>query len=87
MHNGFCGTKPNAYDVRMDFAVDELQPPMLAGPQNGGLGVEAPADADLRGYLARLNGVLVASSEDEPDIASVSANGGNGRQTKSAPSR
>ncbi len=75
------------YDVRMDFALDELQPPMLARPEDGGLGVEAPADADLRGYLARLKGVLVASSEDEPDIASVSAKGGDGRQTNSAPSR
>lgn len=39
------------YDIRMDFTVDELRPPMMASPEEGGLGVEAPADADLRGYL------------------------------------
>ncbi len=42
------------YDVRMDFTVDELKPPMVASPDEGGLGVEAPADADLRAYLAAL---------------------------------
>ncbi len=62
------------YDVRMDFALDELQPPMLASPKEGGLGVEAPADADLRGYLARLNGVVVADAERAPNIAAVSLN-------------
>ena len=75
------------YDVRMDFALDELRPPMIAGPQDGGLGVEAPADADLRGYLARLNGILVATTEDDPDVASVSAKGGDSNQTGSTPSR
>ena len=39
------------YDVRMDFTVDELQAPMLASPARGGLGVEEPADADIRAYL------------------------------------
>lgn len=43
------------YDVRMDFTVDELKAPMIAKPEDGGLGVEAPADADLRAYLAALN--------------------------------
>ncbi len=42
------------YDVRMDFTLNELKPPMIAPPSEGGLGVEAPADADIRGYLVRL---------------------------------
>ncbi|MEL7491647.1 MAG: hypothetical protein AAGJ73_13085 [Pseudomonadota bacterium] len=53
------------YDVRMDFTVDELKPPMVAPPSQGGLGVEAPADADLRTYLAGLNGLLVSASYEE----------------------
>ncbi|MHA7872928.1 MAG: hypothetical protein ACX939_11315, partial [Hyphococcus sp.] len=52
------------YDVRMDFTLDELKPPMIARPEEGGLGVERPADADIRGYLLRLNGVPVASAGD-----------------------
>lgn len=51
------------YDVRMDFALNELKPPMVAPPREGGLGVEAPADADIRAYIARLNGVVTASAE------------------------
>ena len=43
------------YDVRMDFTLEELQPPAVAAVADGGLGVDAPADADLRGYLASLN--------------------------------
>jgi len=45
------------YDVRMDFALNEIKPPSLAKPEEGGLGVEAPANADIRGYLADLVGV------------------------------
>jgi len=45
------------YNVKMDFTVDELKSPALASPEEGGLGVEEPADADLRGYLAKLAGV------------------------------
>ncbi|MAW79750.1 MAG: hypothetical protein CMI63_05890 [Parvularcula sp.] len=48
------------YDVRMDFALNDLKPPMLAPPEEGGLGVDAPADADIRGYLYRLGAPLVA---------------------------
>ncbi len=44
------------YDVRMDFALNELQPPSIAPPEEGGLGVEAPADADIVGYIASLPG-------------------------------
>lgn len=44
------------YDVRMDFTLAELKPPSLAPAEEGGLGVEAPADADLRAYLASLTG-------------------------------
>ncbi len=50
------------YDVRMDFALNELQPPMTATPEEGGLGIDAPADADIRAYLNRLNGVVTAGS-------------------------
>ncbi|MEQ8749677.1 MAG: hypothetical protein RIC52_07875 [Amphiplicatus sp.] len=60
------------YDVRMDFTVDQLQPPMSAAPEDGGLGVEAPADADIRAYLAGLNKFEIAESEVRPDVLSVS---------------
>ncbi len=56
------------YDVRMDFALDELKPPMLAPPEEGGLGVEAPADADIRTYLYGLAGPLVLQSNIAGDI-------------------
>lgn len=52
------------YDVRMDFTLDELKPPMTALPEEGGLGVDAPADADIGAYLARLNNLPVAEGED-----------------------
>ena len=51
------------YDVRMDFALNELKSPSLASAANGGLGVEAPADADLRAYLASLLESGVAPEE------------------------
>lgn len=56
------------YDVRMDFTVDELKPPSVAKPEDGGLGVEAPADADLRGYLAGLNSFPLSSVAEGPEI-------------------
>lgn len=43
------------YDVRMDFTLDELKAPSVAPPKQGGLGVDAPADANLRQYLAGLH--------------------------------
>ncbi len=52
------------YDVRMDFALNELKPPMLAPPGDGGLGVDAPADADIRAYLMGLSGAVIASGDD-----------------------
>ena len=55
------------YDVRMDFTLDELKPPMLARPEDGGLGVDAPADADIRAYIAGLNGAVTASAPDAED--------------------
>lgn len=61
------------YDVRMDFTVDQLQPPMSAPPSQGGLGVDAPADADIRKYLARLNDIAVASAEGAPEFMTISA--------------
>lgn len=66
------------YDVRMDFALNELKPPMLAPPEEGGLGVEAPADADIRGYLSRLNGAVLASSEAEGETVAISYDDGDG---------
>ena len=53
------------YDVRMDFALNELKPPMLAPPDEGGLGVDAPADADIRAYLMGLSGAVMASGEND----------------------
>ncbi len=50
------------YDVRMDFGLTELKPPMTAAPEEGGLGVDAPADADIRAYIARLQGGYVSAS-------------------------
>ncbi|WP_375201463.1 hypothetical protein [Hyphococcus sp.] len=60
------------YDVRMDFALHELKPPMMAAPEEGGLGVEAPADADIRGYLYRLGAPLVANYEGDGAFVPVS---------------
>lgn len=69
------------YDVRMDFALEELKPPMLAAPENGGLGVEAPADGDIRAFVYGLKGPVTAAApgagvivpasfvEDEPRVA------------------
>lgn len=53
------------YDVRMDFALSELKPPMLAPPEEGGLGADAPADADIRAYLFSLDPSMLANSHDE----------------------
>lgn len=53
------------YDTRMDFTLEELQPPMLAAPEDGGLGVEAPADADVRAYIASLGGAMVAETPEQ----------------------
>jgi hypothetical protein len=60
------------YDVRMDFTVDELKPPFEAKPEAGGLGVEAPADADMRAYLAGLNSFPLSSVEEGPEIVLAS---------------
>ena len=51
----------------MDFTVDELKPPSVAPPEEGGLGVEAPADADLRGYLATLNSFTLSEVLEGPE--------------------
>lgn len=59
------------YDVRMDFTVDELKPPSEARPEDGGLGADAPADADLRAYLASLNSFPLASIEEKPEVILV----------------
>lgn len=45
------------YDIRMDFTLSEIKPPMVASPAEGGLGVAQPADANIRAYLQKLNGV------------------------------
>ncbi len=59
------------YDVRMDFTVDELKPPSAAKPEDGGIGVDAPADADLRAYLAGLNSFPLSSLDEAPEIVLV----------------
>jgi hypothetical protein len=59
------------YDVRMDFTVDELKPPSVAKPEDGGIGADAPADADLRAYLAALNSFPLASVQEAPEIVLV----------------
>jgi len=59
------------YDVRMDFTLNELKPPMLAPPEQGGLGVEGPADANIRAYLLSLRPRLVADTE-EASLAPIS---------------
>lgn len=56
------------YDVRMDFTVDELKPPSVASAAEGGIGADAPADADLRGYLAGLNSFPLAAVAEKPEI-------------------
>lgn len=56
------------YDVRMDFTLAELKSPATAKPAEGGLGVEEPADADLRGYLASLNSFPLSSLEETPEL-------------------
>ncbi len=56
------------YDVRMDFTVDELKPPSVASAAEGGVGADAPADADLRAYLASLNSFPLSSIEEEEGI-------------------
>ncbi len=56
------------YDVRMDFTAAELKSPAEARPEEGGLGVEAPADADLRGYLASINSFSLSDLPDDPEI-------------------
>ncbi len=61
------------YDVRMDFALHELKAPMTAKPEDGGLGVDAPADADLRKYLVSLNSFLSAEGQDSPGVLPASA--------------
>lgn len=67
------------YDVRMDFSLDELKPPMLAAPDQGGLGVDAPADADVRAYLYSLGAPIVASHEGEGSVVPVSYSAEDGR--------
>jgi hypothetical protein len=61
------------YDVRMDFTVDEIKPPYVAPPEKGGLGVDAPADADIRAFLARINRLTVAEIDDPALLVPVSA--------------
>lgn len=61
------------YDVRMDFTLDELRAPMIARPEEGGLGVEAPADADLRAYLVKLNPAFAALGGRERPLSATPA--------------
>jgi hypothetical protein len=56
------------YDTRMDFTLDEIKPPMVARPEEGGLGVEAPADADLRRYLVSIANLPTAALDEREMI-------------------
>ncbi|MBY0420924.1 MAG: hypothetical protein K2Q06_01385, partial [Parvularculaceae bacterium] len=60
------------YDVRMDFRLDELKSPAVAKPEKGGIGVESPADHDIRAYLASLlpqpEATPVAQDETAPRV-------------------
>jgi hypothetical protein len=60
------------YDVRMDFALHELKPPYLAPPEKGGLGVESPADHDIRKYLLTLTSFATAE-KDNPEVVPASS--------------
>lgn len=62
------------YDVRMDFALNELKPPMIAPPEEGGLGVEAPADADIRAFILSLSPRLVAETAAPAQIVRIRQN-------------
>ena len=48
------------YNVKMDFTLNELKSPADAPPEDGGIGIETPADADIKGYLYG----LVAQGQD-----------------------
>lgn len=65
------------YDIRMNFTLDELKPPMQATAAEGGLGVEKPADADILAYLWGLNSPApfdpLVSFRDEGEFIPVSA--------------
>jgi hypothetical protein len=61
------------YDVRMDFTLEQLQSPASARADLGGLGVEKPADADLRAYLASLTSFDMAETWRAPDVLGASA--------------
>jgi len=62
------------YDIKMDFRLDELKPPSIAAASDGGLGVDAPSDANLRAYLLGLRGktLVSADAEEAPEIVYIS---------------
>jgi len=64
------------YDVRMDFALHELKPPYVAPPEEGGLGVEAPADADLKRYLIALSAPSAPAEEAARALAAAASGDG-----------
>ncbi|MGF1543036.1 MAG: hypothetical protein ACFB00_00750 [Parvularculaceae bacterium] len=59
------------YDVPMNFTLDELRPPTLASAAECGLGVDAPADADMRAYLVALVDAARMGSEADPDTGAL----------------
>lgn len=65
------------YDVRMDFTVDQLKPPMSAPPEHGGLGVEAPADADIRAYILSLKEPVLNTAGEAVDPIIIDASFGH----------
>ena len=52
-------------------ALNQLKPPMIASPEEGGLGVESPADADIRAYLASLAETPIARLQTAGDVVPV----------------
>jgi len=72
------------YDVRMDFTADQLKPPMLAPPSEGGIGVDAPADANIREYLAGINGAPVAEFDPSSGFSRELTNASFGPATDDA---
>ncbi|MEM9168722.1 MAG: hypothetical protein AAGC56_03635 [Pseudomonadota bacterium] len=67
------------YDTPMGFSLDELKPPMQAAPQDGGLGVEFPADADVAAYLRALQRPVDPSGLSAPDSLTTADAGGASR--------
>ena len=60
------------YDVRMDFTLTQLKPPMAAAAQEGGLGVDAPAKANIAEYLYALANETTTVASINGEIINIS---------------